>query len=213
MVRFARCRLLRSIAIGHHHNHRLCLALRNQIIQNLRGSAKRSPRFLVAALAVEQVEHRVALAGGFVAGRGVNRDAALHSQRRAIVPPFRHRAMWHIVHTIQIGLRAGHDKNAKHRGNVANHIHIARVGHLGAIHHKIIHIQFRLQHPCGETPHAIGSLHHFGAMVGRRENIRTHYLHALRLRGIKLESDGAVGIHGGRRHFHTFAQGLLRHSR
>ena len=68
--------LLRDVAVGHHYQHRLGLTLSNQVVENLGCTTQFTPSVLVATDTVQQVEYRILLAAGLVAGRSVNGEAA-----------------------------------------------------------------------------------------------------------------------------------------
>ena len=83
----ARGGLLRGVAVRHHHDHRLRLALRDEVVKDLGGAAELHPRLLVSAHSVQKVKHRVSDPAAFlIAGRSIDRHPAPHSKRRAVIP-------------------------------------------------------------------------------------------------------------------------------
>ena len=48
-----------GVAVGHHHDHRLGLALGNEVLHDLNHSSALRPRTLVAADPMQQIQHRV----------------------------------------------------------------------------------------------------------------------------------------------------------
>ena len=93
---------MRDIAIGHHHNHGLGLALGDEVVEDLGSTAKLAPRILVATDAMQQVEHGILLAAGLIAGRGVDGDATCQTSRRTLVPDLAHGAVGHLVHLVEV---------------------------------------------------------------------------------------------------------------
>ena len=63
--------LLRDIAIGHDDDHWLRLALRNEVIEDLRSTSQIHPRFLVATDAMQEIKHRIFLLAGLITCRGI----------------------------------------------------------------------------------------------------------------------------------------------
>ena len=143
--RFTCSSILPSIAVSHHHNHRFSLALCNEIIQYLRSTAKSNPSFLITTCTMKQIKYRITLAAGFITSRSVNRQTAVHSQRRTIVPHATYRSMGYLIHFIQIGTVTTDDKYIGHGSHIPNHVNIARVHHSQSIHNKGVSIKFRLQ--------------------------------------------------------------------
>src|SRR6516225_9120339 len=74
-----RCDLV-LVGIWHDHDHRADLALRDQVVEDLRSVSKLIPIVFIAATAVEKIENRVAVCVGFVARRRVDPQATTHSQ-------------------------------------------------------------------------------------------------------------------------------------
>ena len=100
-----RCCVASGVAVGHHHNHWHSLACSDEVVHDLRGSAKVTPSRFVATVAMQQIHHRELLLA-VVGCRQINRHATLLSQRGAIVPNTRQRAMRNIVHLIKVALVA-----------------------------------------------------------------------------------------------------------
>ena len=63
--------LLRDIAISHDNDHWLRLALRNEVIEDLRSTSQIHPRFLVATDAMQEIKHRIFLLAGLVTSRSI----------------------------------------------------------------------------------------------------------------------------------------------
>jgi hypothetical protein len=70
-----------SVAVGHHHDHGPGLALGDEVVEDLGRAAHAGPGVFVAAAAVQQVEHRVTLRAGAVAGWRVDVDTARELER------------------------------------------------------------------------------------------------------------------------------------
>ena len=166
----ARTSLLRDVTVGHHHQHRLGLALSNQVVENLGCTSQFAPGILVATDTVQQVEYRILLTAGFVAGRGVNGETTGETGCRTLVPHLTNGAMSHLVNLVQIGtLVATDEQYAEQVVDVADVIHIQRVDNLYTIHNHIIGIKLGLQGFGRETPNTFLVLHqiyHVGSVVG-----------------------------------------------
>ena len=78
--------LLAGIAVGHDADHGNGEVLLDEVVQYLAGAAHGAPRVLVAAGAVQQVEHGIVLAAGVVTVRGVDEHPALQADGRGVVP-------------------------------------------------------------------------------------------------------------------------------
>ena len=78
--------LLRDIAIGHDDDHWLRLALRNEVIENLRSTSQIHPRFLVATDAMQEIKHRIFLLAGLVTCRSIYCHTASKTSFGIIIP-------------------------------------------------------------------------------------------------------------------------------
>ena len=175
---------------------------------------------------MQQIEHGVTATRILqVARRRIDRHAAVSLQRRAVIPHFRHIAMRHLVHAIEIALIAffsAHNKDVGVRGDVATHINIARVEHIHAIHPELIRVKLAVQPVGGIGPqtylllifrqlHIAWLFHHahWALHLHLRQEV-ARQLHLHRLRRIEAESDGSVGIHFRRDNVVSTKQSLLR---
>ena len=75
-----------DVAIGHHHNHRLCLALCNEVVEHLSRAALGDPSLFIATNAMQQIEYRVAFATGLIACWGIDRHTAIDAFIIAVIP-------------------------------------------------------------------------------------------------------------------------------
>ena len=166
----ARTSLLRDVTVGHHHQHRLGFALSNQVVENLGCTSQFAPGILVATDTMQQVEYRIRLTAGFVAGRGVNGETTGEAGSRTLVPNLTNGAMSHLVNLIKVGaLVATNQQYAEQVVDVADVIHIQRVDNLYTIHNHIIGIKLGLQGVGRETPNTflvLHQIHHVGSVVG-----------------------------------------------
>ena len=111
----ARSSLLGDVAVGEYHNHRLCLALGNQVVENLGSTAEFEPGILISSDSVKDIKHRVAgLAARVVACRGVNAQPAVKSSGRAVIPYLCHCSVRNILNSVEVSVTARHDEGACH---------------------------------------------------------------------------------------------------
>ena len=94
---------------------------------------------------MQQVEDRIFLAAGLIAGRRIDRDPALLAQGGAVVPATGHGTVRHGIHTVQIACPTFDDENVVDRSHITIQIDIVRVCCLHSIHNEAIAIQFRRQ--------------------------------------------------------------------
>ena len=206
--RFARGSLLPGVAVGHHHNHRLGLALRDEVVQDLRRAPQSHPSLLVTTGAVQEIEDGITLAAGFITGRSVDRHAAFLAQRGAVIPHTAHRAVRHIVHFVEVCPSAADDEDIGHCSHVAVDIDVGRVQHLQAVHDERVAVELGTEgFGRGELPHAVlaflqvGDACRFPHAAGRlngngRQEVARH-LHTHGFRRLQAESDGIVVMYLG----------------
>ena len=219
----ARCSLAVRIAVGHDNNHRFCLAHGNEVVENLCGATEFAPGILVTACSVQQIQHGV-LAALVIAWRGVDGHAALHLERRAVVPHLGQVAVGHLVHTVQVTLVAllfADDKDVGKRYNIAVHIDVGRVFHpRHAIDVERVTVHLRGQLAGGVSPYAIrplGQCSHSGGIItaatGNLDCARgqevTGHLHLDGLGSKQVEGHCAVGVDDGRLNVGTIKKFLL----
>ena len=152
----ARGGLLRGVAVRHHHDHRLRLALRDEVVKDLGGAAELHPRLLVSAHSVQKVKHRVSgLSVVFITCRSVDRHPAPHSKRRAVIPDLRHRPVWHVTDFVKVSLSAADNEYARDRGHIPYLIDIRRVVHTLAVHYEGVAVKLRLKRGTGIFPDTV----------------------------------------------------------
>ena len=204
-------RLLPCVAVCHDDNHRAALALRDKVIQNLRGTAQRHPRLLVTASTVQKVEYGILLLALLVTCRRVDRHTAALAERRAVVPAALDAAVGNVVHTVEVAAVTVDDEYVGHRRNVTVDVYICRIAHLHPVDNKVIAVEFRLQGRRRELPYAILSAHHlaraYGLAVG--SGIVTHHHYRLRLGSRKAERYAVVIVDLRRHHLRGAPQSLL----
>lgn len=152
---------LAGIAVGHDDDHRLGLALRDEVVHDLCGTTEVGPCFLVAACSVEEVEDRVLLLALLIACGGVDGEATLlHAERGAGVPDLADVAVGDVLYGVEVALLTGDDEDAAEAGDVARLEAVVGVGHGEAIDDEAIAIEFRGKGLGGEGPHAVLILRH-----------------------------------------------------
>ena len=224
-----RTSLLRDVAIGHHHQHGLGLALCNQVVEYLGSTSQFAPGILVTTDAMQQIEHRILLAAGLIACRGVNSESAGEPCSRTLVPCLAHGAMGHLVYFIEVGPCITTDEqHTEQVVDVADVVDIQGVNDFHSIDNHVIGIELGLQGGRGEAPHTIAVLHQVGhprcivsiALIFHLlsgQEVASN-LHLLCLGGNQVEGDAIVGMYIGRSYLGALspAQVLLslcRHAR
>ena len=152
--------LLVAVAVGHDHDHRLRLLVGDQAVHDQAGAAHVEPRVLVAAGAVQQVQHRVGLLAVFVAGGRVDVHAPLELQRRRVVPHHVHVAVRDVADLVVLRERPVDEEDVRVPGAVPADVGVARVERRDAVHREGVAPQLRRQRSDGGGPHAVGVLHH-----------------------------------------------------
>ena len=143
---FQRSGFLRDVAVGEDHDHRLGFAAGDQVVEDLRGTALGDPGILVAADAVEHVQHGILhLRVVLVAGRGIDGQAAVETGRSRRIPHFRHRAVGHAMDGVEVAARAclRDEEHAGERGDVAVDEHVVVVDHTVAVDNHRVGVHFR----------------------------------------------------------------------
>ena len=208
--------LLRDVAIGHHQNHRLGLALSDEVVHNLCGTAQLAPRILVATDAVQQVEDGIVLLAGFVARRGIDGQTTRQSGGRALIPHLADGAMRHLVDLIEVcTLVATNEQQAEEVVDVADVVDIQRVNDFDAVDQHVVGVELGLQLVGGKAPHALLVLDEVSdtrCLVGvaliahrlRRQKVASD-LYLLSLGGYQIESYGVVSVNIGRCHLRSLA--------
>src|SRR5581483_4675443 len=98
-----------AVAERHHDKHRLGFALGNQVIHDDVGAADRAPSTGIVAVAVKQVEHRIALLGvRVIARRSVNVVIAIIIRYSRSIEVTMNLAVWHIIQLPWERWRSGH---------------------------------------------------------------------------------------------------------
>ena len=125
-----------DIAVCHHHDHRLSLALRDQVIHDLCGTSQSNPSLLVTTHTMKQVEYGILFPTRLIACWGVDGYSTAHAQCRAVVPAASHCAMRHLVYTVIVALATLRDENVGYGCYVTIQINIVRVGGFQTVHDK-----------------------------------------------------------------------------
>ena len=111
--------LLVDVSIRHYHNHRFRLALCDEVIHNLCDTPQRNPSIFVATHAVQQVENGVFIRALLVTRRRIPSQATVVTCGFAVEPNLRHRTVRHIVHRIEVALRAVDQKDIASGNHIA----------------------------------------------------------------------------------------------
>ena len=106
---------------------------------------------------MQQVEDGVALAACLISGRRIDSQAAVHTQRGAVVPYLRYRSVGNLIHLVEVdALVTADDEHVRHACHVANHINIGGIVDFQAIYQESIAIEFRFQRfGSSEFPHTV----------------------------------------------------------
>ena len=170
---------------------------------------------------MEQIEDRITFAACLITGWSIDRHAALHAQRRAVIPDARHGSMGHIVHLVQVGTPSVDDEYIGHAGHIANHVDIAGIHHLQAVHQKGVAVEFGSQRfGCRIFPHAVLPFLQIGHAwpvklaersldLLRGQEVARH-LHLHGLGSPQAECHRMVSMDFGRNNRSVSPQGLLR---
>ena len=129
----------------------------DEVIQNLCRTSQFAPCVLVTTHAVQQVEDGVALAACLISGRRIDSQAAVHTQRGAVVPYLRYRSMRNLIHFVEIdALVTTDDEYIRHACHVSNHIDVGRVVNLQSVYQESVAVEFRFQRfGSSEFPHTV----------------------------------------------------------
>ena len=203
-----RASLLRDVAVGHHQNHWLGLTLSNEVVHNLCSTPQLAPSVLVATDTMQQVEYRIILAAGLIAGWCVNGESAGDACSRTLVPHLANCAVSHLVNLIKVGaLVATNQQNAEQIVDVADVVNVQWVNNLNTVNNHVVGVELGLQRLCGITPHALlilYQIYHAWSVVGvtcelyllSRQHVAGN-LYLLGLRGNKVECNTVVGMYIG----------------
>mgnify|MGYP003291120470 CR=1 FL=1 len=197
--------LVLAVAVGHNDDHRLGLALGDEVVEDLRGAAGAEPGLLIAAHTVEEVEDGVSGLAALVAGRGVNGHTAVHPEHVGVVPDPGDGAVRDVLDDVVVGAAAGDDEVVHQVGDVALDVGVGRVVEGEAVDVEAEVVELALEGLGGVFPDAAGGLFQLGyawlldfAVVGDFEDCRleevTGDLDFDGLRGFDLEGDGLVRV-------------------
>src|SRR5262249_38288581 len=153
-------------------DHRLRLVRRDQVVEDEAGAAHRAPRVVDVAGAVQQVEHRIAIAARVVAGRRVDMRTADGPGRGGVVVDRRGRTVRNVLRVENI--RAGYDREAVHRRVRLARRRIARVDDGDAIDVEDVAIRAGWERTERPLPHALtvpGQLRRLDAAAADARNV------------------------------------------
>ena len=127
------------VAVGHHHDHRLGLALGDQVVEDEVGAPLPDPAGLVLAAAVLQVEHGIARPGlRVVAGGQVDQRVPPRPGRLRRVPDLADLSVRHVLDRVVVGARLRHLDGARVLAPAEERM-AARVGELRAVDdHRVV---------------------------------------------------------------------------
>ena len=180
---------------------------------------------------MQHVQDRILGLGALIAGRGVDRHAAVEALGIAVVPDLGHGPVRDAVDGVEVAARTllRDQQHAGQGGDVAVHEDIVRIDLLRAVHVESISIHLRLHGEGGGVlPHAIvlAQLRDAGGVVADLLSVHLELEmldgqeiagqgHAHGLAVLIAEGHGAVRIDDGRLDARAAEQGLLgkgRHS-
>ena len=104
-------------AVGHHHDHRPGLLLRQQVVEDEAGAADRAPARVLVAAAVQEVEDGVLRVAAVVARRRVDVHAPLRVERARVIPGHADLAVGNVAVGLERGLLARHHEHAVQAGD------------------------------------------------------------------------------------------------
>ena len=184
-----------DIAVGHDHNHWLCLSLCNEVVQNLCRSSQLAPGIFIASHTMKKIKHRKAFAGiAVVCCRRIDRHPTAGPQRGRIVPYLGQRTVGNIVHLIKVCSAVADNENVAYSTHIAKTEDIARVVDLQTVHDERIAVEFGRQRLwCGVRPYAVRL-----CKVGHERLEVADNLHPDGFRRTEAESDGMVCMDFGR---------------
>ena len=182
---------LREIArlpVVHHDEHRLALALGEEVVQDDVRLALEGPAGLVLAAAVLQVQHRIALAGiAGILGRDIHPGGAPGLQGRGPVALQAHVAPRHVLVQVEIDARLGNVDGAGVRSG-AEIVLAGRIARAETVHDEEIVVETRLQRVRRDPPGAF-------ALADHRIHLAADvHAHLPGLRGRHLEADAEVVV-------------------
>ena len=195
-----------GMAVGHHDDHRLGLALGDQVVHDLAGASEYDPLVLVAAAAVKQVEHGIALVAVLIAVGGVDVHAPVLAYAVGVVPARGEGSVGDVLHGVEVSLSAAYEEHVVHGSEVTVYVGVVGVDGGDAVNHEHIAVELGLQRLGGVFPEAVlaldhvdepGSDHASDGVVGHHVGEVTGYLHAVRLGGDETEGHRIVGVHDG----------------
>ena len=178
---------------------------------------------------MQQIEHRILLAAGLIACRGVDSEPAGKSCRGTLVPNLADCAVGHLVYLIEVGpCITADEQHTEQVVDVADVIDIQGVNDFHPVYNHVIGIELGFQGGRGEAPHTIAVFHQVGHtrgivgvalifhLLGGQEIASN--LHFLGLGCNQVEGDTVVGMNIGRSYLGSLspAQVLLslcRHAR
>ena len=188
-----------DMAVRHHHDHRHGLAGGDQVVHDLGRTAQVEPLVLVAATAVQQVQHRIFLvSGSLVAIRRIDAHAAVVAEGGR-VPDLGHGAVRHVLYHGQVAHLARHHEHVAQHLAVTDGVRRSSVDRVVAVDDELIAVELALGRHRGVGPQAVGILRHLGdalaeGAVLQLEEVAAH-LHGLGVRGGIGEGDRPVGIY------------------
>ena len=184
---------LRGVAVGHDAQHGLGQPLLYEVVEYLAGPAHGAPSVLIAAGAVQKVKHGVLRLGVVgVAVGGVDEHAALHAQRRGIVPNLLKVAPL-VGLVIVLRHLSGDQQHAEITGTVPLHDNVARVVDGDAIDVEAVGVKLAGGGRDGDRPYPVLSLDH----VDGASRPGTVEPYRVGVRGRHVESDLRLADHGG----------------
>ena len=155
------CGLLGGVAVGHDQDHRLGLALGDEVVEDLRGAAEVKPGVLVTGVAMEEVEDGIfLLAALLVPRRGIDVDATSVAEGLAVIPAGGDGAVGDVVDSVNVAPVAfllGNDEIVHPARDVLDD-GIVEVHDGGAVHCEAVEIEFGSQGLGGVGPDSVGFL-------------------------------------------------------
>ncbi len=183
-------RAVHHVAVRHHDDHLLRLALGDEVVQDDVELAHLEPGLLGVGGAADQIEDRIFLVAFLVSRRGVDHQRAVHADHGGLVVHIHDPAVRDVVERIERVL-VRHLQQAGLELLVGEDVRVVGILHADAVHHEVVGVNIGLGRLHGGAPHAFGVAHHRD--VPLLELARQHHLRGPGI--LVVEGHAAVGVH------------------
>ena len=195
-----------GVTVGHNHNHRLCKALLNEVVQDLGSAAHGRPGFLISTGAVQEVKNGVLLLGIVLVTVGsVNGETTVHTENVTVIPRVAHGA---VLLGFAVILRAfsGDDEHGEETGAVTLNQDVLRVVNSNAVYYEVVGVDFRLRERNLHRPDIVFAAEHVDGAAPGVGHPGTTELHNGGVVCLQTEGYAVVLNFGGNDGFHATAK-------